>query len=145
MSKPTAGQMAHTCIRVRDLDKTLALYHDLLGMPIAKAMRNGPPERHYAALGSEADYLEIFVAKQDDASAAASAETGPIGIQHLSIWVENMEELVERLAAGGYPLIGSGAIRTSPNWVGSSLKVAWIADPEGVKVELLEYTGPGQA
>jgi lactoylglutathione lyase len=133
--------MAHTCIRVRDLDKSLALYNGLLGMPVVKARREGAPERHFAALGSEQDYLEIFVAKAEDAGGAA---TGPVGIQHLSIWVEGMEELVARLTDAGYPLIMSGAIRRSPNWVGASLKVGWIEDPDGVKVELLEYTGPGE-
>lgn len=143
MGKPSAGQMAHTCIRVRDLDKSLALYNALLGMPIVKDRREGPPERHFAALGSEQDYLEVFVAKPEDAAAGIGA-TGPVGIQHLSVWVEDMEGLVPRLADAGYPLIMSGAIRRSPSWVGSSLKVGWIEDPDGVKVELLEYVGPAE-
>jgi lactoylglutathione lyase len=141
VTKPSAGQMAHTCIRVRDLDKSLALYNGLLGMPIVKDRREGPPERHFAALGSEQDYLEIFVTKPED---AGDAVTGPVGIQHLSVWVEDMEALVSRLAEAGYPLIQSGAIRRSPNWVGSSLKVGWIQDPDGVKVEMLEYVGPAE-
>ena len=142
MTKPSAGQMAHTCIRVRDLDKSLALYNGLLGMPIVKDRREGPPERHFAALGSEQDYLEVFVAKPDVEGGAA---TGPVGIQHLSIWVQDMEGLVARLADAGYPLTHSGAIRRAPSWVGSSLKVGWIEDPDGVQVEMLEYVGPAES
>lgn len=144
MRRPSPGQMAHTCIRVRDLDKTLALYRDLLGMPEVKVSRDGPPERHYAALGSEGDYLELFQRRAEESSSSESAAAQPSGIHHLSIWVENMEELVARLAAAGYPLVGSGAIRRAPSWVGSSLKVAWIEDPDGVKVELLECVGPAE-
>lgn len=141
MVSPSAGQMAHTCIRVRDLDKTLALYNGLLGMPIVKDRREGPPERHFAALGSEQDYLEIFVAKPE---AEGEAATGPVGIQHLSIWVKDMEELVPQLDAAGYPLMDGRPIRRAPSWVGSSIKVGWIVDPDGVKVEMLEYVGPAE-
>ena len=145
MAKPAAGQMAHTCLMVASLEKTISLYRDLLGMPLVKVVREGPPPAPYAALGSESDYLELFE-RPSGIRQPAAATGAPIalGISHLSVWVEDLEALVPRLAEAGYPLIRSGKVRYAPSWVGSAIKVAWIEDPDGVPVELLQYTGPAE-
>ncbi len=146
MGKPAAGQMAHTCLMVASLDKTIALYHDLLGMPVVKVVREGPPPAPYAALGSEHDYLELFE-RPSGARPAAPEAGAPIslGISHLSVWVDDLEGLVPRLAEAGYPLIRSAKVRYAPSWVGSAIKVAWIEDPDGAPVELLQYVGPAES
>ena len=146
MAAPLAGQMAHTSIMVANLDKTLSLYHDLLGMPVVKIVREGPSPAPYAALGSENDYLEVF--ERPAGVKPPVPEAGApisLGISHISVWVDDLEALVPRLAAAGYPLTRSGAVRYAPRWVGAALKVAWIDDPDGAPVELLEYVGPAEA
>ena len=48
-----------TTIRVRDLDKSLAFYHDLLGLPMQE--RFGPPGHEIAMLGPrEGTKLELL-------------------------------------------------------------------------------------
>lgn len=146
MSTPQAGQMAHTCLMVGSLDKTIALYRDLLGMPLVKIVRDGPSPAPYAAFGSANDYLELF--ERPSGSRPAAPEAGApvsLGISHLSVWVADLEGLVPRLAEAGYPLIRSGKVRYAPSWVGAALKVAWIEDPDGVAVELLQYAGPAES
>ena len=146
MGKPSAGQLAHTCLMVASLDKTIALYRDLLGMPLVKVVREGPSPAPYAALGSENDYLELF--ERPSGVRPSAAEAGApfaLGISHLSVWVDDLEALVPRLAEAGFPLIRSGKVRFAPSWVGSALKVAWIEDPDGVAVELLQYAGPAES
>jgi glyoxylase I family protein len=146
MTRPSAGQMAHTCLMVGNLDKTISLYHDLLGMPLVKVVRDGPSPAPYAALGSENDYLELFE-RPSGLRPAAPAEGAPIalGISHLSVWVDDLEGLVPRLAEAGYPLIRNAKVRYAPSWVGAALKVAWIEDPDGAAVELLQYAGPAES
>ncbi len=146
MAKPSAGQIAHTCLMVASLDKTISLYSGLLGMPVVKVVREGPSPAPYAALGSENDYLELF--ERPSGTRPAAPETGapiPLGISHLSVWVDDLEALVPRLAEAGYPLIRSGKVRYAPSWVGSAIKVAWIEDPDGAPVELLQYVGPAES
>lgn len=146
MGKPLAGQMAHTCLMVASLDKTIALYRDLLGMPLVKIVREGPAPAPYAALGSETDYLELF--ERPSGVRQAAPEQGapvPLGISHLSVWVDDLDGLVPQLAEAGYPLIRNAKVRYAPSWVGSALKVAWIEDPDGVAVELLQYAGPAES
>ena len=146
MTKPSGGQMAHTCLMVASLDKTISLYSDLLGMPRVKIVREGPSPAPYAALGSANDYLELFERPSGVRPAAPDA-SAPIalGISHLSVWVDDLEGMVPRLAEAGYPLIRSAKVRYAPSWVGAALKVAWIEDPDGVAVELLEYAGPAES
>jgi catechol 2,3-dioxygenase-like lactoylglutathione lyase family enzyme len=146
MGKPAAGQMAHTCLMVASLDRTIALYHDLLGMPLVKVVREGPSPAPYAALGSESDYLELF--ERPSGVRPPAPEAGApisLGISHISVWVEDLEVLVPRLAEAGFPLIRSGKVRYARSWVGSAFDVAWIEDPDGVPVELLWYRGPAES
>ncbi len=140
MSRPSAGQLAQTCLMVRDLDRSLALYHGLLGMPIVEVVRRDPPARAYAALGTPENYLEIFERRPEEGPLPERAADQPLGLHHLAVWVEDLEGLAARLAAAGYPL--TGPIRSVSRWVGAALRVAWIEDPDGVKIELLEYVGP---
>ena len=145
MARPSAGQMAHTCLMVASLDKTIALYSGLLGMPVVKIVREGPSPAPYAALGSENDYLELFE-RPSGARPPAPEAGAPIalGLSHLSVWVDDLEALVPRLAEAGYPLIRNAKVRYAPSWVGSAIKVAWIEDPDGAPVELLQYAGPAE-
>jgi catechol 2,3-dioxygenase-like lactoylglutathione lyase family enzyme len=146
MANPIAGQMAHTGIMVANLEKTIALYHDLLGMPVVKVVREGPSPAPYAALGSEDDYLEIFE-RSAGARPPAPEAGAPIqlGLSHLSVWVKDLEALAPRLAEAGYPLTRNKVVRYAPRWVGAAIKVAWIDDPDGAPIELLEYVGPAEA
>ncbi|MBI2939283.1 MAG: VOC family protein [Chloroflexi bacterium] len=142
MAKPPTGQLAQTCLMVRNLDKTLALYRDLLGMPVVRITRRDPPARSLAALGMHDSILEIFERRPDEIPLLDRMAEQRVGIHHLALWVENLEELGTRLTAAGYPF--TSPIRHTPNWLGDALNVAWIEDPDGVKIELLEYCGPAE-
>lgn len=141
MERPPAGQLGHTCIRVKDIEQTVAFYHGLLGMPVVE--RRGPPTGRtpMAALGSQANYLEVFQLQPDQTVEAADPQT--LRLNHICLWVENMEELEQRAAAAGSPFLHP--IGSSPNWVGAAIKVGWVVDPDGTRVELLEWTGPAEA
>jgi catechol 2,3-dioxygenase-like lactoylglutathione lyase family enzyme len=138
MERPQAGQLGHTCIRVNDVDQTVAFYHDLLGMPVVE--RREPPtgRTRMAALGSPQNYLEVFQRQPDQP--VDEADPRSLRLNHFCVWVERMEELEQRAAAAGSPFLQP--ISSSPNWVGAAIKVGWVRDPDGNRVELLEWTGP---
>jgi catechol 2,3-dioxygenase-like lactoylglutathione lyase family enzyme len=140
MDKPQAGQIGHTCIRVADIERTVAFYHGLLGMPIVE--RRSPPtsRSHMAALGSQQNYLEVFQRRPDQA--VEESDPQALRLNHFCLWVEQMEDLQRRAADAGSPFLNP--IGTSANWVGASLKIAWVLDPDGNRVELLEWTGPAR-
>jgi catechol 2,3-dioxygenase-like lactoylglutathione lyase family enzyme len=141
MERPRAGQLGHTCIRVRDIDRTVQFYNGLLGMPIVERRDPEPPGTRMAALGSQENYLEVFQLRPDQ-KVAEDVDPQALRLNHFCLWVEGMEELEKRAAAAGSAFLNP--IRSSPSWVGAAIKVGWVLDPDGNRVELLEWTGPAQ-
>ncbi len=140
MERPQPGQIGHTCIRVQDIDKTVAFYGEFLGMPIAER-RSNEAGTTMVALGSQHNYLEVFPVR----AGAEVEHSAPAALRlnHFCLWVEDLEGIERRAAAAGNPLLNP--IGRNANWVGAAIKVGWILDPDGNRVELLEWTGPAQA
>ncbi len=138
MSRPQPGTLCHTCIRVKDIDATVAFYHGLLGMPIVERRDPPPPGTRMAALGLQQDYLEVFQNRPD--AAVDSADPQSLRLNHICLWAEDLAGLEKRAAAAGHPF--TQPIRSNPGWVGAAINVSWIVDPDGNRVELLEWTGP---
>lgn len=139
MQRPTAGQLCHTCIRVQDVDRTVAFYNGLLGMPVVER-RDPPAGTRMAALGSPENYLEFFQVRAGQE--VEHSDPQALRLNHICLWVERMEELERRAADAGSPFLQP--IRANPSWVGAAIKVGWVMDPDGNRVELLEWTGPAQ-
>lgn len=133
MQRPRAGQLGHTCIRVKDLAATVKFYNGLLGMPIVEHK----PDR-VAALGSQENYLEVFPIRPD--VEMADVDPQALRLNHFCLWMEGLEELEGRAAAAGHPF--TGPIKPVAAWIGAALQVAWVVDPDGNRVELLEWMGP---
>ncbi len=141
MERPRAGQIGHTCIRATDIDKSVRFYNELLGMPIVERRDPPAPGTRAAALGSRENYLELFELKPEqeveDRGGSAS-----LRLNHICLWVEGIDNLEKRAAEAGHPFLRP--IGSNPNWMGAAIKVGWLFDPDGNRVELLEWTGPGQ-
>jgi len=111
---------------VRDLEKTVSFYKDVLGL---KELR-----RHTSGRGSQLVFLkapegdeEIEICKFD--------QSGPVVIgpdlTHLAFEVDDLEKFAQDAAAKGHPL------SDGPHSTGSS-KIAFIDAPEGYEIELIE-------
>ena len=122
-------KLLHTRYRVRDLEKTVSFYKDVLGL---KELR-----RHTSGRGSQLVFLkaphsdeEIEICKFD--------ESGPIvvgpDLTHLAFEVDDLEKFAKEAETKGYPL-SDGPHSTS------SGKIAFIDAPEGYEIELIERAG----
>ena len=119
-------KLLHTRYRVRDLEKTVSFYKDVLGL---KEVR-----RHTSGRGSQLVFLktpegdeEIEICKFDQSGPVV---VGP-DLTHLAFEVDDLEKFAREAAAKGYPL------SDGPHSTGSS-KIAFIDAPEGYEVELIE-------
>ena len=119
-------KLLHTRYRVRDLEKTVSFYKDVIGL---KEVR-----RHTSGRGSQLVFLkapegdeEIEICKFDQSGPVA---VGP-DLTHLAFEVDDLEKFAREAAAKGYPL------SDGPHSTGSS-KIAFIDAPEGYEVELIE-------
>jgi lactoylglutathione lyase len=124
-------KLLHTRYRVKDLEKTVAFYRDVLGL---KEIR-----RHTSGRGSQLVFLrapesaeEIELCKFD--------ESGPVvvgpDLTHLAFEVEDLDKFAREAAAKGYPL-SDGPHKSSGGGV-----IAFIDAPEGYEIELIQ-PGPG--
>src|SRR5436190_24200948 len=120
-------KLLHTRYRVRDLEKTVSFYKDVLGL---KEVR-----RHTSGRGSQLVFLK---APEGDAEIESCKfdQSGPVAVgpdlTHLALEVDDLEKLAREAAAKGYPL------SDGPHSTGSS-KIAFIDAPEGYEVGLIEH------
>jgi lactoylglutathione lyase len=119
-------KLLHTRYRVRDLEKTVSFYKDVLGL---RELR-----RHTSGRGSQLVFLkapegdeEIEICKFDQSGPVV---VGP-DLTHLAFEVDDLEKFAREAAAKGYPL------SDGPHSTGSS-KIAFIDAPEGYEIELIE-------
>lgn len=116
-------QLAHLCIHTDDLDATERFYTEGLGLEVHFTFfRNGERFGYYLACGGRT-FVEVFAGKR----------AVPGNIDHLALEVEDMDGLLARVKAAGYGT-GEKKMGADHSWQ------AWLEDPNGVRIELHEYT-----
>ena len=120
-------KLLHTRYRVKDLEKTVKFYTDVLGLQEIR--------RHTSGRGSQLVFLkapqsdeEIEICKFD--------ESGPVvvgpDLTHLAFEVEDLEKFARESAAKGYPL------SDGPHKTPGGSAIAFIDAPEGYEIELIQ-------
>ena len=125
-------RILHTMIRVRDLDKSLDFYTRLLGMTQLrrKDFPGGKFTLAFVGYGGEADHTVIELTHNWDQEEPYDLGTG---FGHVAIGVPDIYATCERLEAEGV------AIPRPPGPMKHGTTViAFIEDPDGYKIELIE-------
>jgi lactoylglutathione lyase len=117
----------HTSIHIKDLDKSLAFYHGILGLEIVR--RFSTPNGGIAFVGRKGDaQVELIMGPPPK----AGADGDRYGGFSIGITVPNLQEATEKLVKAGYPKV-SGPISPSPD-----VTFSFFKDPDGVTVQLLQ-------
>ncbi len=120
-------KLLHTRYRVKDLEKTVNFYKDVLGLQETR--------RHTSGRGSQLVFLkapesdeEIEICKFD--------ESGPVivgpDLTHLAFEVDDLEKFARESAAKGYPL------SDGPHKTPGGSAIAFVDAPEGYEIELIQ-------
>ena len=126
MTSSLIKQVAHVCIFAHDLDATEAFWVGVLGMPIAfRFTRKGAPYGFYLDAGGRSN-VEVF--HKSESSFAESNQ-----INHICLEVNSLDEAIAAIRAKGVEITDKKQ-GVDDTWQ------AWTADPNGVKIELFEYT-----
>jgi lactoylglutathione lyase len=124
--------LLHTMIRVKDLDRALHFYCELLGMRLLR--RKDYPEGKFSNLfvgyGDEAAHtvIELTYNWEQETPYSLGDAWG-----HLAVGVPDIHAACERLAAAGAPIPRP----PGPMKHGTTV-IAFVEDPDGRKVELIE-------
>ncbi len=128
-----AGQgfkLLHTMIRVRDLDASLEFYTEKLGMGLRRRIENEPGRFSLAFVGYEGEQAVVELTYNWDQEEDYELGTG---FGHLAIGVDDLYGTCDKLAEAGVSIP-----RPAGPMKGSKVVIAFIEDPDGYKIELVE-------
>ncbi len=131
--------LLHAMIRVSDLDRSVAFYRDGLGMQ--ELRREDYPSGQFtlAFLGygdeSQGSVIELTF------NYGASAYTHGTGFGHIAVGVADIYGACERLASMGVKILRAPGQMTHTATNGQRDVIAFIEDPDGYRIELIEFAG----
>ena len=121
----------HTMLRVGDLQRSIAFYTDVMGMSLLRQSEN--PSQNYSlaflGYGRNPEHAEIELTYNHGVS---SYELGT-AYGHIAIGVPDARAACAKIRAGG------GNVTREPGPVkGGTTVIAFVTDPDGYKIELIE-------
>lgn len=127
-------RLLHTMIRVKDLDRSVRFYTEVLGLTEQRRMVLEKADATLVFLSDDAGHHAIELTFNHD------GRDYELGNQfgHFALGVPDLEAARAELAARGIEF-SRGPYRVS---TGGSL-IAFIRDPDGVEIELIERVDPG--
>ena len=126
-------RMLHTMLRVSDLDRSLAFYTDVLGMQLLRR-KDYPSGRFtlaFVGYGAESDHTVLELTHNWDTDAYTIGDA----YGHIALGVENI-----RATCAGIADKGGRVVREPGPMKHGSTVIAFVEDPDGYKVELIELS-----
>ena len=121
--------LGHVAIKVTDLDRSLDYYVNKLGFPEMMRLEkdDGSVWLVYLRITDE-QYLEVFPGAENDRAPGWDAN----GMNHMCLSVEDIDAVIKRIEAAGIALLLPLKLAVDGN------RQAWIEDPDGNRIELME-------
>jgi methylmalonyl-CoA epimerase len=131
------GRVHHVAIVVRSIEAALAMYRDLLGLPLETIMDIELDHVRIAFLGVGESKVELVQPTDDTTGVARFLANKGEGFHHVCFEVANLTEELTRLGIDGVELIDTAPRR------GAEGPVAFLhpRSCHGVLVELIEAPG----
>ena len=131
-------RMLHTMLRVGDLERSVAFYTDVLGMQLLRR-KDYPSGRFTLAFlgyGDEKDHTVLELTHNWDTEHYDLGD----GYGHIALGVQDIQATCAGIADRGGRLVRE----PGPMKHGSTV-IAFLEDPDGYKVELIELPSRSQA
>lgn len=131
------GRIHHVAVVVKSIDSSLAVYRDLLGLPLETVMDITSDRVRIAFLGIGESKVELVEPTDDTTGVARFLANKGEGFHHVCFEVANLAEELTRLGIAGVELIDSAPRK------GAEGPVAFLhpRSCHGVLVELIEAPG----
>ena len=131
-------RLLHTMLRVGDLERSLLFYTEVLGMRLLRR-RDYPGGRFtlaFVGYGDERDSTVLELTHNWDTD---HYDIGT-GYGHIALGVEDIQAVCDGIRAKG----GRVVREPGPMKTGTTV-IAFVEDPDGYKVELIELSSRAQA
>ena len=122
-------KLLHTMIRVKDAEKSIKFYTELLNMKIDKRKRLDDCELIFLTDEDGVNQLELTY---NDETPKNGYELGN-GFGHLAFSVKSLDEFTKKLHSLGYEYLYEPYALN-----GKGTKIAFIQDPDGYEIEMIE-------
>jgi lactoylglutathione lyase len=128
-------RLLHTMLRVGDLERSLTFYTEVLGMRLLrrKDYSDGRFTLAFVGYGDESNSTVLELTHNWDTS---SYQIGT-GYGHIALGVDDIQATCEAMAAKG----GRVVRPPGPMKHGTTV-IAFVEDPDGYKVELIQLASP---
>lgn len=128
-------RLLHTMLRVGNLDRSLTFYCDILGMKLLrqKDYPGGEFTLAFVGYGDESDQSVIELTYN---WGVEHYEIGT-GYGHIALGVDDIYGTCEQIRAAG----GKITREPGPMKHGTTV-IAFVEDPDGYKIELIQYSNP---
>ncbi|EBP5467895.1 lactoylglutathione lyase [Salmonella enterica] len=130
-------RLLHTMLRVGDLQRSIAFYTNVLGMKLLRTSENPEYKYSLAFVGygpeTEEAVIELTYNWGDESYDMGNA------YGHIALSVDNAAEACERIRQNG----GNVTREAGPVKGGSTI-IAFVEDPDGYKIELIEAKDAGR-
>jgi catechol 2,3-dioxygenase-like lactoylglutathione lyase family enzyme len=131
---------SHTGLCITDLDRSLRFYCEGLGFELGKryeltrpiAESNGPVLLSSQFIQRASLNIELLYFRSPPPEGVPSSRRNQLGLTHLSFIVDDIDAATTRLEAAGGKVVAGTRVDHS-----DGLQVVFIADPDGVRIELL--------
>ena len=124
-------RLLHTMLRVGDLQRSIDFYTKVMGMTLLRTSEN--PSQHYClaflGYGKNPEHAELELTYNHG---VASYEPGT-AYGHIAIGVPDAYAACEMIRAGG-----GNVTREAGPVKGGTTVIAFVTDPDGYKVELIQ-------
>ena len=138
----------HTGITVSDIERSLAFWQDVLGFELShRAHQKGElAEQITGVIGAEiliavlkapGHKIELLEYRAPpDRERQNNLRPCDLGAAHIALTVDNLDEVLDRIAAFGWKTAGEPQTLTvGPN---SGKRVIYVRDPDGTTIELMQ-------
>lgn len=119
-------RLAHVCLGANDLEAAADFYIKKLGLEMAFEFFRGDQRIGFYVKAGDTTFIEIFA----DTEARDSARPR---IKHFCLEVEDLAGFVSTLSSRGVAV-------TETKLGADNAWQAWITDPSGIRIELMQYS-----
>ena len=117
--------LAHVCLNVADITKTIEFYNEKIGLPIKFKF-----EKAGKVMGV---YFEVSKSNFIEAFEKPGLKVNNTGITHFCLETDNIEQFISTMESKGIPCTEK-KLECDQSWQ------TWLKDPDGNKIEIHQYT-----